>query len=94
VLYFGMIWCTAIATAYVNDSYFKVVIRQLVNAYHQKESLSHGQDQEYILTVTKLLSVKGSEGIHFAGVSIRTERAVGIGSLFISLMALAIRLLA
>jgi len=91
VIYFGVIWLTALVAGYVNDQYFKLVFHQLSLLYAHDNDLSSTQNQDTIGTITKLTAIRQLEGLHFAGVPMSLEKAFGIGSLLVSIVILVLK---
>jgi len=108
IVYFGIIWITALSAGYVNDKYFKMILRELANMYQQQvqgedmndeEKCLFGEtdkrvDEEVITTITKLNSIRQVDGLHFAGVIMSMEKAFSVGSILVSLIIFGIRFFA
>lgn len=90
ILYYAMIWLTALSCGIVNDFIFSESINKLAKLYSELPVANYDIDRQIGQTISKLTALVGMDGIHFAGVLMSMEKAVSVGSVVVSLTVFCI----
>jgi hypothetical protein len=91
IVYYMMIWITAVAAGIANDTFFKHILRKYSILYAKLGSPNSVVDKQLTQTMTKLLAIRGLDGMHFAGLVMSIEKALSIGSIIASIALFSIR---
>jgi len=91
IVYYIMIWVTAVVAGVANDTFFKHVLRKYSILYAKLGTPNSAVDRQLTQTMTKLLAIRGLDGVHFAGLVMSVEKALSIGSIIASVAFFSMR---
>lgn len=90
VVYYCIIWFTALSTGYVNDYFFKFNLRQITKMYAYHGKAEPDLDSRIMSTSSRIALLRGVDGLHFAGFILSVEKAVSVGSIIASILIFCI----
>lgn len=90
IIYYMLIWCTALSAGYINDFVFGESINKLARLYSELRIVDESIDRQIGQTMNKLSSLNGNDGVHFAGVTITMDIAISVGSILASFLSLCV----
>jgi len=90
IIYYALIWFTALSAGYVNDFIFGESITTLARLYSELSIIDEKIDQQIGQTMNKLTSLNGKDGMHYAGVTITMDIAISVGTLLASFLIFCI----
>lgn len=90
--YFVTIWITAFSAGITNDRYFEFVINRLSCLYAEVLEENAVLDKRISRSISKIVALRSSEGMHFGGVTMSTEKALTVGSILGSVITYVIKI--
>jgi hypothetical protein len=91
-LYYFTIWITAFSTGMTNDQFFEFIITRLSCLYAEVLEENHILDERISRSISKVVALQASEGLHFGGVTMSTEKALTVGSVIGSLLVYVVEI--
>jgi hypothetical protein len=92
IVYYGVIWISAFVAGVTNDNFFKLLLRKLSVLYADYGKVDDVLDKRINHCINKVISLRGVDGLQFAGVIMTKEKALTVGSVIASIIVFAIRM--